>query len=134
MRPPSENPDGRTRRQPQRRGRGGRDGVPGPRQLAALREPAARAVGCPDAMKTLFAFEPALALGACLAPPPPPPAPYQAVGANAAWSLLIDSQHITFIQGENVIRQPAPTPINGVAGEIYQTPRINVNIVHASCT
>ena len=84
-------------------------------------------------MKKLFALAPALALGACMAPPPPPPAPYQAVGTNAAWSLLIDSQHVTFIEGERVVRQPTPTAINGIAGEIYQTPRINVNIVHASC-
>lgn len=79
---------------------------------------------------------PALALGlsACMSIPPPPPAPYQAVGINAPWSLLIDQQHITFIQGQTVVRQPAVTPINGVAGEIYQTPRIQVNVVHTPCT
>ena len=74
------------------------------------------------------------ALGGCLTTPPPPPAPYRAVGANGQWSLLIDAQHVTFIQGQNVIRQPVPQVINGIAGEIYQTPRINVNIVHAQCT
>lgn len=75
-----------------------------------------------------------LALGGCMSIPPAPAAPYQAVGINAAWSLLIDQQHITFIQGQTVVRQPAVTPISGVAGEIYQTPRINVNVVHAPCT
>ena len=75
-----------------------------------------------------------LCLGACLSAPPPPPAPYQAVGINAAWSLLIDPQHVTFIQGQTVVREPTPTVINGIAGEIYQTPRINVNIVHSPCT
>ena len=32
------------------------------------------------------------------------------------------------------IVQPTPRPIIGVAGEIYQTPRLNVNIVHARCS
>lgn len=85
-------------------------------------------------MRRLAFLAPLAALGGCLAAPPPPPAPYQAVGINAPWNLLIDQQHLTFIQGATVIRQPRPQVIIGVAGEIYQTPRINVNIVHASCT
>ena len=85
-------------------------------------------------MRRLALLAPLAVLGGCLAAPPPPPAPYQAVGINAPWNLLIDQQHVTFIQGATVIRQPRPQVIIGVAGEIYQTPRINVNIVHASCT
>ena len=85
-------------------------------------------------MRRLVSLLPLLALGGCLAAPPPPPAPYQAVGISAPWSLLIDQQHVTFIQGQTVIRQPRPQVIIGVAGEIYQTPRINVNIVHMPCT
>ena len=85
-------------------------------------------------MKQLAALPLVVLLTACLSHPPPPPAPYHAVGPNGQWTLLIDRQHVTFIQGQNVIRQPVPQVINGIAGEIYQTPRINVNIVHAQCT
>lgn len=84
-------------------------------------------------MKRLACLLPISAVAACLPLPPAPPAPYQAIGASGGWSLLIDQQHITFIEGQTVIRQPKPTPINGVAGEIYRTSRIGVNIVHASC-
>ena len=73
-------------------------------------------------------------LAGCLPHPPPPPAPYHAVGANGAWHLVIDDQHVTFLPaGGQPIRQPKPAVIVGIAGEIYQTPRINVNIVHGSC-
>lgn len=76
-----------------------------------------------------------VALVAGCAHPPPPPAPYHAVG-NEGWHLIIDDKHVTFIGagGQAPILQPRPQVIVGVAGEIYQTPRINVNIVHASCT
>ena len=66
--------------------------------------------------------------------PPPPPAPYHAV-SNEGWHLIIDDKHVTFIGagGQVPILQPRPTPISGVAGETYTTPRIMVNIVHAPC-
>ena len=32
------------------------------------------------------------------------------------------------------VRQPTPKVIIGIAGEIYRTPRINVNIVHGRCS
>jgi uncharacterized membrane protein len=32
------------------------------------------------------------------------------------------------------ITEPTPPVIVGFAGEIYRTPRINVNIVHATCS
>jgi uncharacterized membrane protein len=71
--------------------------------------------------------------GACVPPPPPAP-PYHAVGTEPFWNLLIDERDITFIQPDAVpIRQPRPQAIIGIAGEIYQTPRINVNIVHGQC-
>ena len=77
----------------------------------------------------------ALMLAGCLSHPPPPAAPYHAVGANGQWHLVIDDKHVTFLPaGGQPIRQPKPQVIVGVAGEIYQTPRINVNIVHAQCT
>ncbi|HEX8841152.1 MAG TPA: hypothetical protein VF757_02520 [Sphingomicrobium sp.] len=76
----------------------------------------------------------ATGVAACV-PPPPPPAPYHAVGTEPFWNLLIDERDVTFIQPDaQPIRQPRPQAIVGIAGEIYQTPRINVNIVHGSCS
>jgi hypothetical protein len=73
-------------------------------------------------------------LTACLSHPPPAPAPYRAVGINAGWTLLIDNRDITFIDGQNVVRQPRPASTAGAAGETYQTPRINVNVVRSPCS
>jgi len=75
-------------------------------------------------------------LAGCITPPPAPPAPYRAIGTQPGWTLLIDSHDLTFIpaDGQNVIRQPTPPPIIGIAGEIYNTPRIHVNIVHTQCS
>lgn len=76
---------------------------------------------------------PALLAG-CLPHPPPPAAPYHAVGTNGQWNLIIDDKHVTFIQaGKQPIREPKPQVVGGVAGNIYQTKRINVNIVHGHC-
>jgi heat shock protein HslJ len=48
--------------------------------------------------------------------------------------LIIDERDLTFIPaGGQPVRQPKPQVIIGIAGEIYQTPRIGVNIVHAPC-
>lgn len=75
-----------------------------------------------------------LFLAGCLSHPPPPEAPYHAVGADGRWHLVIDDKHVTFLPaGGQPIREPRPQPIIGVAGEIYQTPRIDVNIVHGRC-
>jgi len=77
----------------------------------------------------------ALLLSGCLSYPPPPEAPYRAIGQEPGWTLVIDERDLTFIPaGGQPIRQPRPQPIIGFAGEIYQTPRIGVNIVHAACT
>lgn len=71
---------------------------------------------------------------------PPSPAPgetYRALGTEPFWGLTIDEREIVFTEANapgTQIAQPAPRPIVGVAGEIYQTPRINVNIVHAPCS
>lgn len=90
------------------------------------------------AMKRLAVIAAAGLFGACLPHPPPSPPPYRAVAqAPASWTLIIDRQHVTFIGDQSLVpvplRQPVPEPIIGVAGEIYQTPRINVNIVHQQC-
>ena len=87
-------------------------------------------------MKITVLLLPALALGACapvyVAPAPPP---YHAVGTEPFWNLLIDEHDVTFTQPDaQPIRQPTPKVIHGFAGEIYNTPRINVNIVHGSCS
>lgn len=86
-------------------------------------------------MKHLIPATLLLATAACVGDPPPAPeAPYLAVGTDSAWNLIIDQRDITFIgPGGTQIRQPKPQAIIGVAGEIYQTPRISVNIVHAPC-
>lgn len=87
-------------------------------------------------MKRLAILAAAASLGACLPHPPPSAAPYRAVGQSADWTLIIDDRFITFIpgSGQQPLLQPAPKPIIGFAGEIYQTPRINVNIVHTPCS
>jgi len=75
------------------------------------------------------------ATGACAPLPPPPPPPYHAVGTEPFWDVLIDEHDITFtLSGSQPIRQPRPQAIIGIAGEIYQTSRINVNIVHGQCS
>ena len=77
----------------------------------------------------------ALLLGACAPLPAPAPEPYHAVGTEPFWDLRIDQHDISFtLSGSQPIRQPMPKAIIGIAGEIYQTPRIDVNIVHGQCS
>lgn len=86
-------------------------------------------------MKGLIALPMFVLVAGCLTPPPPPPPPYHALGTEPFWNLLIDEHNLTFSQPEvPLIIQPTPRVIHGFAGEIYQTPRINVNIVHATCS
>ena len=96
-------------------------------------------------MKPFFAALPALALAACYsAPPPAPPispnppgSSYRALGTEPFWGLAIDERRMVFTEanapGVEVV-QPTPPVIVGFAGEIYQTPRIGVNIVHQQCS
>ena len=86
-------------------------------------------------MKRVITIGMALAASACMKVPGPPAPPYHAVGTEPFWNLLIDEHDITFVQPDaQPIKQPTPKVIIGIAGEIYQTPRINVNIVHAQCS
>src|SRR4051812_35325141 len=88
-------------------------------------------------MKMLLPLAAIAILVGCATPPPPPPpaAAYRAVGNEPFWSLLIDEHNLTFIQPEaQPITQPTPKVINGFAGEIYNSARIHVNIVHAQCS
>ena len=61
---------------------------------------------------------------------------YRAVGTEPFWGLTMTSREMVFDEpnGPTRIVQPTPRPIIGVAGEIYQTPRLNVNVVHAQCS
>jgi heat shock protein HslJ len=87
-------------------------------------------------MKRLVLIATMTALSGCLPHPPPAPAPYRAVGQAVDWTLVIDDRFLTFFPapGQQPILQPSVKPIIGIAGEIYQTPRIGVNIVHAQCS
>ena len=95
-------------------------------------------------MKLLGLLLPLTALLAgCQPPPPPPPITpnppggvYRAVGTEPFWDLTIDDRQMVLTdRGNNVqVAQPTPRVIIGVAGEIYQTPRLNVNIIHARCS
>jgi uncharacterized membrane protein len=93
-------------------------------------------------MKQLTALLPVLALSACLAPPPPPPLTpnppggvYRALGTEPFWGLTIDERQMVFTAPDSQpISQPTPKVIIGFAGEIYQSERIGVNIVHAQCS
>jgi heat shock protein HslJ/uncharacterized membrane protein len=59
---------------------------------------------------------------------------YRAIGTEPFWDLEIGRDLIFTDRGNNVsVSQPAPQPINGVAGETYQTSRLEVNIVHRQC-
>ncbi len=74
-------------------------------------------------------------IGACAPLPAPPPPPYHALGTEPFWNLLIDEHDVTFTQPDaQPIRQPVPKVIIGIAGEIYRTSRIDVNIVHIRCS
>ena len=108
-------------------------------------------------MKTIFAL-PLLALGlaACQTypqgpgypgqgpvgtPEPYPPtvpsgqASYRAIGTEPFWDLEIGRDLVFTDRGNDQrVVQPTPRPISGFAGEIYQTQRLNVNIVHSRCS
>ena len=86
-------------------------------------------------MKVLLALPAAALLAGCMPIPGPFAPPYHALGTEPFWSLLIDEHNLTFTQPDAApITQPTPKVIVGIAGEIYQTPRINVNIVHGRCS
>ena len=85
-------------------------------------------------MKHFFALAPIALLAACITPPPAPPAPYLAHGTQPSWSLIIDSQQVTYIRADqSMLREPTPQPVITAAGSTYPSPRIQVTIVHAQC-
>lgn len=94
-------------------------------------------------MRILTLLGLAASLAACMAHPPPPPitpnppgGTYRALGTEPFWDLTIDERQMVFTdRGTNLrVVQPTPTVIIGFVGEIYQTPRLGVNIVHRQCS
>jgi len=76
----------------------------------------------------------ALMLG-CATPALAQEAPYRAAGTEPFWSLTIDARMMTFqAPGQRTIEVATPRVIHGFAGEIYQTRRMNVNVIHTSCS
>jgi heat shock protein HslJ len=67
-------------------------------------------------------------------PLPPGAGDYRAVGTEPFWDLTI-GRDLTFTdRGTGLtIVQPTPQVITGVAGEIYRTQRLEVNITHQRC-
>ena len=72
------------------------------------------------------------------APDPGPPVDqgdYRALGTEPFWDLTISRNLVFTDRGSNVsVVQPTPAVQHGVAGEIYNSPRIRVNIVHSQCS
>ena len=59
---------------------------------------------------------------------------YRAVGTEPFWDLEIGREMIFTDRGNSVsVSEPAPAPIQGTAGPIYRTERLEVNIVHRQC-
>ena len=93
-------------------------------------------------MKKVLGLLLAAALAGCEPPPPPPLTPnppggvYRALGTEPFWDLTIDEREMIFTdRGSDVrVAQPTPRVIVGIAGEIYRTPRLGVNIVHRQCS
>ena len=79
----------------------------------------------------------ALLSGCATLPPQPAPTVYRALGTEPFWSLTLDGREMVFTEanapGQRIV-QPQPRVIVGFAGEIYQSPRIGVNIVHTQCS
>ena len=68
-------------------------------------------------------------------PLPPGAGDYRAVGTEPFWDLTI-GRELTFTdRGTGLtIVQPTPQVTSGVAGEIYRTQRLEVNITHQRCS
>jgi uncharacterized membrane protein len=62
-------------------------------------------------------------------------ATYRAIGTEPFWDLEIGRDLVFTDRGNNIsVAQPAPRAIQGTAGPIYRTPRLEVNIVHSQCS
>lgn len=77
----------------------------------------------------------AVALAGCATVPPAggqAGSTYKALGTEPFWALELTGREMVFTEanapGVRIV-QPQPRPIHGFAGDIYQTPRIGLNIV-----
>ncbi|HEU0310146.1 MAG TPA: META domain-containing protein [Sphingomicrobium sp.] len=60
---------------------------------------------------------------------------YRAIGTEPFWDLEIGRDLVFTDRGNNMqVVQRAPAPINGTAGPIYRTPRLEVNIIRQQCS
>ena len=82
----------------------------------------------------------AVLLAGCATVPTAPAeraATYRALGTEPFWSLELNGREMVFTEanapGVRIV-EAQPRAIHGFAGDIYQTPRISVNIVHAQCS
>ena len=67
-------------------------------------------------------------------PAPPGAGDYHAQGTEPFWDLSIGRELVFNDRGTGqTISEPTPQVTVGVAGEIYRTPRLEVNIVHSAC-
>ncbi len=62
-------------------------------------------------------------------------ATYRAIGTEPFWDLEIGRDLVFTDRGNNIsVTQRAPAPINGTAGPIYRTQRLEVNITRTPCS
>jgi heat shock protein HslJ len=60
---------------------------------------------------------------------------YRAIGTEPFWDLEIGRDLVFTDRGSDIsVTQRAPAPIQGTAGPIYRTPRLDVNITHTRCS
>ena len=68
-------------------------------------------------------------------PAPPGASDYRAAGTEPFWDLTIGRDMVFTDRGTGLtITQPTPQAVNGVAGPIYRTQRLEVNVVRKSCS
>ena len=66
--------------------------------------------------------------------PAPVPGDYRASGTEPFWDLVIGRDMVFTDRGTGfTVTQPTPAPINGTAGPVYRSQRLEVNIVHRPC-
>jgi uncharacterized membrane protein len=76
-----------------------------------------------------------LLIGCATVPTAPagPAATYRAIGTEPFWSVELNGREMVFTEanapGVRIV-DAQPQAIHGFAGDIYQGPRINLNIVH----
>ena len=67
-------------------------------------------------------------------PPPPGANDYHAQGTEPFWDISIGRDMVFNDRGTGqTISQPTPPITTGVAGEIYKSQRLEVNVVHSAC-